>query len=132
MRPTESKTDLFAREDLNGLVKQHIQAAVSTSPSQALVALEHDADDLIASGMITLAAKLSGISDDKLVSRVVEIWGFFWDQILPYIEGVGPDSGSSFVNNSRHAGTFTFTCISNFIFSASYRHHTPYLRYLQK
>jgi hypothetical protein len=38
--------------------------------------------------MVTLNAKLTGIDDDKLVSRVVEIWGFFWDQVLPYVEGV--------------------------------------------
>jgi hypothetical protein len=39
--------------------------------------------------MMTLKAKLSGIDDDdKLVSRVVEVWGFFFDQVLPYIEGV--------------------------------------------
>ncbi|KAG5221303.1 Enhancer of polycomb protein [Salix suchowensis] len=37
--------------------------------------------------MVTLNAKLSGIDDEKLVSRVVEIWNFFWDQVLPYVEG---------------------------------------------
>ena len=26
--------------------------------------------------------------ENKLVSRVVEIWGFFWVQVLPYVEGV--------------------------------------------
>ena len=36
-------------------------------------------------------AKLDGIEDEKkLVHRVVEIWGFFWDQVLPYVEGVSP------------------------------------------
>jgi hypothetical protein len=38
--------------------------------------------------MVTLNAKLVGLDDEKLVVRVVEIWGFFWDQILPYVEGV--------------------------------------------
>ena len=50
--------------------------------------LEHDASELIASGMVTLNAKFVGVDDDKLVARVVEIWGFFWDQVLPYVEGV--------------------------------------------
>ncbi|GLB37246.1 putative hbrB-like [Lyophyllum shimeji] len=75
-------------EDLNVLVKRHIQSVVSSSPSKALVTLESDAAELIASGMVTLNAKLMGIDDEKLVARVVEIWGFFWDQVLTYVEGV--------------------------------------------
>ncbi|KAF8911822.1 HbrB-like-domain-containing protein [Mucidula mucida] len=37
--------------------------------------------------MRTLNAKLAEKEDDKLLGRVVEIWGFFWDQVLPYVEG---------------------------------------------
>lgn len=69
------------------MVKRHIQAVVSAAPSKALATLEHDAIELIASGMITLNAKLSGVDEGKVVSRLVEIWGFFWDQVLPYVEG---------------------------------------------
>ena len=58
------------------------------SPSKALVTLENDVSELIASGMVTLNAKLNGIDDEKLIARVVEIWGFFWDQVLTYLEGV--------------------------------------------
>ncbi|KAF5325680.1 hypothetical protein D9611_000140 [Ephemerocybe angulata] len=75
-------------EDLNGLVKRHISTVVSSSPSRALVNLENDASELIASGMVTLNAKLMNVDDEKLVSRVVETWGFFWDQILTYVEAV--------------------------------------------
>ncbi len=70
------------------LVRKHISSAISSSPSKALSSLEHDASELIASGMATLNAKLTGVDEDKLVSRVVEIWGFFWDQVLTYLEGV--------------------------------------------
>lgn len=38
--------------------------------------------------MDTLNGKLDGVEEDKLVGRVVELWGFFWDQVLPYVEGV--------------------------------------------
>lgn len=38
--------------------------------------------------MVTLNAKLKDLEDEKLIGRVVEIWGFFWDQVLTYIEGV--------------------------------------------
>ncbi|KAG6820869.1 hypothetical protein H0H93_010213 [Arthromyces matolae] len=74
-------------EELNILVKRHIQAVVSSAPSKAFSSLENDAADLISSGMVTLNAKLVGIDDEKLVARVVEIWGFFWDQVLTYVEG---------------------------------------------
>ena len=84
----KSQYTLAFREDLNILVKRHIQSVVSAAPSKALATLENDTSALISSGMVTLNAKLTGIDDDKLVSRVVEIWGFFWDQVLPYVEGV--------------------------------------------
>jgi hypothetical protein len=61
---------------------------LAVSPSKTLATLETDARELIAAGMVTLNAKLSNISDEILLGRVIEIWGFFWDQILPYIEGV--------------------------------------------
>ncbi|KDQ10093.1 hypothetical protein BOTBODRAFT_190702 [Botryobasidium botryosum FD-172 SS1] len=78
----------IAIEDLNTLVKKHIQAVVSRSPSRAINTLEIDVTDLAATGMLTLSARLNGLEDDRLIPRVVEIWGFFWVQVLPYIEGV--------------------------------------------
>ncbi|KAF8170203.1 HbrB-like-domain-containing protein [Mycena galopus ATCC 62051] len=75
-------------EDLNGLVKRHIQAVVSSSPSRAVSTLEHDAAELIGSGMITLNSKLAGIDDDALIRRVVDTWSLFWDEVLTYLEGV--------------------------------------------
>ena len=38
--------------------------------------------------MMNLNAKLTGIDDDKLVTRLIEVWNFFWVQVLPYVEGV--------------------------------------------
>ncbi|KAG0708340.1 HbrB-like-domain-containing protein [Suillus ampliporus] len=75
-------------EDLNALVRRHIQTVLAVSPSKTLATLETDARELIAAGMVTLNAKLANISDEILLGRVIEIWAFFWDQILPYIEGV--------------------------------------------
>jgi hypothetical protein len=82
------------REDLNALVRKHIERTVSSAPQKALVTLENEVGELLALGMVTLRQKLSGMEEDKLVSRVVEIWGFFWDQILTYIEGVSHASAS--------------------------------------
>ena len=73
-------------------MKRHIQTVVSAAPSKALATLEHDATELIALGMVTLDAKLSGVDEEKIISRLVEIWGFFWDQVLPYVEGVSAKS----------------------------------------
>ncbi|KAI0666706.1 HbrB-like protein, partial [Trametes maxima] len=75
-------------EDLNQLVKRHIQTVVSAAPGKAVATLEHDTYELVAAGMVTLNSKLAGVDDDKLVSRVVEVWSSFWTQVLPYLEGV--------------------------------------------
>ncbi|KAH7923922.1 HbrB-domain-containing protein [Leucogyrophana mollusca] len=75
-------------EDLNALVRRHIQIVLSAAPSKALSTLGTDARELIGAGMVTLNAKLENSDDDLLVGRVVELWSFFWDHILPYVEGV--------------------------------------------
>ena len=38
--------------------------------------------------MLTLNAKLGDVPDEKLVSRLVEVWSFFFGTVLPYFEGV--------------------------------------------
>lgn len=88
------------REDLNALVKRHIQTVVTSMPSRALNKLESDAADLIAAGMVTLNAKLMGVHDTKLIARVVETWNFFWDQVLTYVEGVSDKQLSTFLSCS--------------------------------
>lgn len=69
-------------------MKHHIQVVVSSTPSKALGSLEHDATEIILNGMVTLSARLNGIDDEKMISRVVDLWTFFWGQVLPYVEGV--------------------------------------------
>lgn len=69
-------------------MKRHIQSTVSASPSKALGTVEHDASELISNGTVTLNSKLIGVEDEDLVDRVVDIWKFFWDEVLPYVEGV--------------------------------------------
>ncbi|KAJ7647492.1 HbrB-like-domain-containing protein [Roridomyces roridus] len=75
-------------EDLNVLVKRHISSVVSSSPSKAVATLEHDAAELIAAGMVTLNSQLAGSDDDSLIRAIVDVWSFFWDQVLTYVEGV--------------------------------------------
>lgn len=113
-------------EDLNTLVKRHIQTVVTNSPAKALATLENDASELIASGMVTLNAKLSGIEDEKLVGRVVEIWGFFWDQVLPYVEGVCLKISSRLTSLTFLTGIVTFANRPTSLFSASYPEISPW------
>ncbi|KAF8135589.1 HbrB-like-domain-containing protein [Boletus edulis] len=75
-------------EDLNNLVKRHIQTVLAASPSRALTTLATDARELIGAGMVTINSKMASLSDELLPSRLVELWSFFWDHILPYVEGV--------------------------------------------
>ncbi|KIM27657.1 hypothetical protein M408DRAFT_24317 [Serendipita vermifera MAFF 305830] len=76
-------------EDLNSLVKRHMAAVISRSPSKAVSQLESDVTELITAGMVTLNSKLAaGVEEEKLAGRIVDLWGFFWDQVLPYVEGV--------------------------------------------
>lgn len=44
--------------------------------------------ELLNNGMLTLNAKLGDVPDEKLVSRLVEVWSFFFGTVLPYFEGV--------------------------------------------
>lgn len=69
-------------------MKRHIQTVVSSAPSKATASLEHDASELILNGMVTLNSKLIPVEDEDLVDRVVDVWMFFWDEVLPYVEGV--------------------------------------------
>jgi hypothetical protein len=80
-------------------VKSHIQSVVSNSPAKAVSTLESETSELIGSGMDTLNGKLADVEEDKLVGRVVELWGFFWDQVLPYVEGVRPLSCHSYLQS---------------------------------
>ncbi|QRW08093.1 HbrB domain protein [Ceratobasidium sp. AG-Ba] len=75
-------------EELNALVKQHIQAVISRAPARALAVLEQDVRELVNTGMMTLNGKLAGLEEETLLTRVVQVWGQFWEQILPYLEGV--------------------------------------------
>lgn len=51
-------------------------------------ALCDEISELLKNGMLTLNAKLGDVPDEKLVSRLVELWSFFFGTVLPYFEGV--------------------------------------------
>lgn len=69
-------------------MRTHVNESVVKRPSRAIATLENDLKELIANGMLTLNSKLTNLDDDKLLPRLIELWGFFWDQILTYVEAV--------------------------------------------
>ncbi|EJU00984.1 HbrB-domain-containing protein [Dacryopinax primogenitus] len=75
-------------EDLNILVRAHLHAAISRSPSKVMQMMEADLNELVSTGMVTLNAGLHALEGDKLLARLVDKWGFFYGQVLPYVEGV--------------------------------------------
>ena len=78
-------------EDLNALVRTHIQSTLTrlgNNSSRAIDALTADLRELIGNGMLTLGAKVGGVEDGKLVARLVSIWLFFFSGVVPYVEGV--------------------------------------------
>ncbi|KAG0309938.1 hypothetical protein BGZ98_000026 [Dissophora globulifera] len=70
-----------AIEDLNELVRRCLY-------TRTALALCDEINELLKNGMLTLNAKLGDVPDEKLVSRLVEVWSFFFGTVLPYFEGV--------------------------------------------
>ncbi|CAG8509540.1 8298_t:CDS:2 [Acaulospora morrowiae] len=68
-------------EDLNELVRNCIKDRSQKS-------LYDDINSLLLNGMSTLNGKLRGVPDEKLVSRLVELWSFYLGTVIPYFEGV--------------------------------------------
>jgi hypothetical protein len=48
----------------------------------------HDIEALLRDGMFTLNSKMFGVTDEKLLDRLVEQWSFFFSYALPYFEAV--------------------------------------------
>ncbi|KAL9545737.1 hypothetical protein MBANPS3_007009 [Mucor bainieri] len=70
-----------AIEDLNELLRRCL--ADSITPK-----FYRDIEALLRDGMFTLNAKMFGVTDEKLLDRLVEQWSFFFTYALPYFEAV--------------------------------------------
>ncbi|CAO3686711.1 unnamed protein product [Rhizopus stolonifer] len=74
-------------EDLNELLrnkKKNRRCLSDPIPPQ----LYHDIESLLRDGMFTLNSKMFGVTDEKLLDRLVEQWSFFFSYALPYFEAV--------------------------------------------
>ncbi|KAK9768834.1 hypothetical protein K7432_000169 [Basidiobolus ranarum] len=79
---------LFNGEGLKGYVEDLNELVRGCLNDKALTTLAEDIEHLLGDGMLTLNVKLIGVNDEKLVSRLVELWSFFFGTVLPYFESV--------------------------------------------
>ncbi|SAM02873.1 hypothetical protein [Absidia glauca] len=70
-----------AVEDMNDLLRRCLSDPISPR-------LHHNVESLLHDGMFTLNTKLFGVTDEKLLDRLVEQWSFFFTYALPYFEAV--------------------------------------------
>ncbi|CAO3695102.1 unnamed protein product [Rhizopus microsporus] len=70
-----------AIEDLNELLRRCLTDPISPQ-------FYHDIEALLRDGMFTLNSKMFGVTDEKLLDRLVEQWSFFFTYALPYFEAV--------------------------------------------
>ncbi|KAG1557779.1 hypothetical protein G6F49_005088 [Rhizopus delemar] len=68
-------------EDLNELLRRCLSDPMSPQ-------FYHDIEALLRDGMFTLNSKMFGVTDEKLLDRLVEQWSFFFSYALPYFEAV--------------------------------------------
>ncbi|CEP13854.1 hypothetical protein [Parasitella parasitica] len=68
-------------EDLNDLLRRCLSESITAK-------FYHDIEALLRDGMFTLNAKMFGVTDEKLLDRLVEQWSFFFTYALPYFEAV--------------------------------------------
>ncbi|ORX85986.1 HbrB-like protein, partial [Anaeromyces robustus] len=68
-------------EDLNDIVKRCMEVK---SPKT----LAYDIDELLKNGIYTINTKLIEVTDSQLISRLAEIWTFFFDSVMPYVKGI--------------------------------------------
>ncbi|OUM61196.1 hypothetical protein PIROE2DRAFT_24184, partial [Piromyces sp. E2] len=68
-------------EDLNDLVKRCMEVKTPKT-------LAYDINELLKNGIYTINTKLIEVTDNSLISRLVEVWTFFFDSIMPYFKGI--------------------------------------------
>jgi len=68
-------------EDLNELVKRCMEVKTPKT-------LAFDISELLKNGIYTINTRILEVTDNLLISRLVEIWTFFFDSVLPYFNGI--------------------------------------------
>ncbi|KAG0375880.1 hypothetical protein BGX24_008562 [Mortierella sp. AD032] len=79
---------LFNGQGLTGAIEDLNELVLRCLATRNAFTLCDEINELLKNGMLTLNAKLGDVPDEKLVSRLVEGWSFFFGTVLPYFEGV--------------------------------------------
>ncbi|EMR10615.1 hypothetical protein PNEG_01318 [Pneumocystis murina B123] len=72
-------------EYLNKLVRLHIEKRCNEKRLDLLI---NELHEFIEGGIKVFDVNLSSFSDEKLISRLVELWSFFFTAIIPYVEAI--------------------------------------------
>nr|POE46945.1 target of rapamycin complex 2 subunit bit61 [Quercus suber] len=72
-------------EDFNALVTVHMRRCIQRKSAIVLV---EDVRDLLQTGFTSLRQTLRGVPDDRLMTKLVEIWIGVYGSILPFLEAV--------------------------------------------
>lgn len=72
-------------EELNVLVSVHIRRCIQR---RSPVLLLEDVRELLQTGFSSLAQTLRGVPDDRLVTKLVEIWSTVYGAIVPFLQAV--------------------------------------------
>ena len=72
-------------EDFNTLVGVHIRRCVQRKSPILLI---EDLRELLQTGFSSLAQTLRGVPDDRLVTKLVEMWDGIYGSILPFLQAV--------------------------------------------
>lgn len=95
-------------EDLNELVKRCMEIKTPKT-------LAYDINELLKNGIYTINTRLIEVTDNSLISRLVEIWTFFFDSVMPYFKGIflplSLDPKYSILDISKMA----FTCFRDYV-----------------
>jgi len=95
-------------EDLNDLVRRCMEIKDPKT-------LAYDINELLKNGIYTINTRLIEVTDNSLISRLVEIWTFFFDSVMPYFKGIflplSLDPNYSILDIAKMA----FTCFRDYV-----------------
>ena len=75
----------IAVEDLNRLVRTHVQHCVRRNAPSIII---EDVTDFLQTGFLSLSHTLRNVTDDKIVTHLVNMWLFVFGTILPFMQAV--------------------------------------------
>ena len=95
-------------EDLNDLVRRCMEIKTPKI-------LAYDINELLKNGIYTINTRLLEVTDNSLISRLVEIWIFFFDSVIPYFRGIFLPLALDPKYNILDISKMAFTCFRDYV-----------------